>query len=54
MTENQNKNEDIIQDQQVFNRGGKLSEEYNMGQKVLCCSRCKLNDFDWLTDYENQ
>ena len=54
MIENQNKNEDIIQDQQVFNRGGKLSGEYNMGQKVLCCSRCKLNDFDWLKDYENE
>ena len=54
MTENQNKSEDIIQDQQVFNRGGKLSGEYNPGQKVLCCSRCKLNDFDWLKDYENQ
>ena len=54
MTDNQNKNEDIIQDQNVFNRGGKLSGEYNIGQKVLCCSRCKLNDFDWLKDYENQ
>ena len=54
MTDNQNKNEDILQDQQVFNRGGKLTEEYNPGQKVLCCSRCKLNDFDWMKDYENQ
>lgn len=35
MTDNQNKNEDILQDQQVFNRGGKLTEEYNPGRK--CC-----------------
>ena len=54
MAENQNINNDLIQDRQVLNRGGKLSGEYNPGQKVLCCSRCKLNDFDWLKDYENQ
>ncbi len=54
MAEDQINNKDIFQDQQVFNRGGRLPEEYNPGQKVLCCSRCKLNDFDWLRDFENE
>ena len=54
MTEDQSINKEDIQDQHVFNRGGRLSEDYNPGQKVLCCSRCKLNDFDWLRDYENE
>ena len=54
MSDNQYKSEDAIQDEQVFNRGGKLTENYAPGQKVLCCSRCKLNQFDWLKDYENE
>jgi cell fate regulator YaaT (PSP1 superfamily) len=54
MTENQYKNEEAALDEQVFNRGGKLSKDYTLGQKVLCCSRCKLNQFDWMKDYENQ
>lgn len=54
MTENQHINENAITDEQVFNRGGKLSDDFTPGQKVLCCSRCKLNQFDWLKDYENQ
>ena len=54
MSENQYKSEETIQDEQVFNRGGKLTESYAPGQKVLCCSRCKLNQFDWLKDYENE
>lgn len=52
--DNQDKTKSIATDSQVFNRGGKLTDEYNTGQKVLCCSRCKLNQFDWLKDYENQ
>ena len=54
MTENQNNKEDIFNDEQVFNRGGKVTKDFVTGQKALCCSRCKLNDFDWLKDYENQ
>ena len=54
MAENQYKNVDSNQDEQVFDRGGKLSGEFAPGQKVLCCSRCKLSQFDWLKDYENQ
>ena len=54
MVEDQSINKDIFQDQQVFNRGGKMTEEYNLGQKVLCCSRCKMNDFDWMKDFENE
>ena len=54
MTEDQYKNEEAALDEQVFNRGGKLSKDFALGQKVLCCSRCKLNQFDWMKDYENQ
>ena len=53
MSENQYNKEESVQDEQVFNRGGRLTEGYVPGQKVLCCSRCKLNQFDWLKDYEN-
>ena len=54
MIENQYKSEEASLDEQVFNRGGKLPKDYTLGQKVLCCSRCKLNQFDWMKDYENQ
>ncbi|MBQ6771605.1 MAG: hypothetical protein IJP44_11590 [Bacteroidales bacterium] len=54
MTENQHKIEEAIIDEQVFNRGGKLPKDYTSGQKMLCCNRCKLNQFDWMKDYENQ
>lgn len=54
MIENQHKNDDPILEEQVFNRGGKLSKDITSGQNALCCSRCKLNQFDWLKDYENQ
>ena len=37
-----------------MNRGCELTTEYSPGQKVLSCGRCKLNQFDWLKDYENQ
>lgn len=52
--ENQDNKKEIIDTEDVFNRGAKLSKEYVSGQNVLCCSRCKLNQFDWLKDYENQ
>ena len=54
MSENQYKNEESIQDEEVFNRGAKLTGEYTTGQKVLRCGRCKLSQFDWLKDYENE
>ena len=54
MAENQHKNEELIQDENVFHRGGKVTQDYTSGQKVLCCGRCKLNEFDWLKDYENE
>lgn len=54
MTENQYKNEDMVQDENVFHRGAKMNNEYTTGQKVLCCGRCKLNLYDWLKDYENE
>ena len=54
MSENQYKNEESIQDEEVFNRGAKLIGEYTAGQKVLRCGRCKLSQFDWLKDYENE
>ena len=53
MTENQHKKEDVLQDESVFHRGAKVSNDYTAGQKVLCCGRCKLNLKDWLKDYEN-
>ncbi len=54
MTENQNKNNNPDYEAQLMNRGCQLSTEYTTGQKVLSCGRCKLNQFDWLKDYENQ
>ena len=54
MDENQHKNSDSDFEAQLMNRGCQLSTEYNLGQKVLSCGRCKLNQFDWLKDYENQ
>ena len=54
MTENQQKNDNNTIEGQLLNRGCKLTEEYTPGQKVLSCGRCKLNQFDWLKDYENQ
>ena len=54
MTENQHKNDNITIEGQLLNRGCSLPEEYMPGQKVLSCGRCKLNQFDWLKDYENQ
>ena len=54
MIDNQYNKENADQEQQVFDRGGKLPKEYTIGQKVLCCSRCKLNQYDWMKDYENE
>ena len=54
MTENQHKNNNPDYEAQLMNRGCQLSTEYTPGQKVLSCGRCKLNQFDWLKDYENQ
>ena len=31
-----------------------MTNDFTTGQKVLCCGRCKLNEYDWLKDYENQ
>lgn len=31
-----------------------MDEPYATGQHVLSCGRCKLSQFDWLKDYENQ
>ena len=52
--DNQQKNDNNTIEGQLLNRGCKLTEEYTPGQKVLSCGRCKLNQFDWLKDYENQ
>lgn len=41
-----------IDDELTFERGCKLCQEYAPGQKVLDGSACKLNQFDWLKDYE--
>ena len=54
MTENQHKNDIHSIDGQLLNRGCTLGTTYNTGQKVLSCGRCKLSQFDWLKDYENQ
>ena len=54
MTENQSKNNNNNIESQLLNRGCCLPDEYAPGQKVLSCGRCKLNQFDWLKDYENQ
>ena len=54
MTENQPKNDIKSIDGQLLNRGCTLGTTYNTGQKVLSCGRCKLSQFDWLKDYENQ
>lgn len=54
MIENQDKKEQALLEEQVFNRGGKLGKELTTGQNALCCGRCKLNQFDWLKDYENE
>ena len=54
MTENQHKNDNPDYEAQLMNRGCELTTEYSPGQKVLSCGRCKLNQFDWLKDYENQ
>ena len=54
MTDNQYKTENSNFDDPLLHRGCQLSEEYAPGQKVLSCGRCKLNQFDWLKDYEGQ
>ena len=54
MTENQHKTNNNDIERQLINRGCRLDEPYNPGQKVLSCGRCKLNQYDWLKDYENQ
>ena len=54
MSENQYNKPELEQDEHVFHRGGKVTKDFTVGQKVLCCSRCKLNGFDWMKDYENQ
>ena len=54
MSENQQKNDIKSIDGQLLNRGCTLGTTYNTGQKVLACGRCKLSQFDWLKDYENQ
>ena len=54
MTEDQHKNDIHSIDGQLLNRGCTLETTYNTGQKVLACGRCKLSQFDWLKDYENQ
>ena len=54
MTEDQQKNDIHSIDGQLLNRGCALGSTYNTGQKVLVCGRCKLSQFDWLKDYENQ
>ena len=54
MTDNQYKKENSNIDDPLLHRGCQLSEEYAPGKKVLSCGRCKLNQFDWLKDYEGQ
>ena len=54
MTEDQHKNDITSLDGQLLNRGCTLGTTYNTGQKVLSCGRCKLSQFDWLKDYENE
>ena len=54
MTENQHKNNNNTVERQLINRGCRLDEPYITGQQVLSCGRCKLSQFDWLKDYENQ
>lgn len=54
MSDNQlNKDTNSI-DEPTFNRGCRSIKEYNSGQKVLCPGACKLNQFDWMKDYEGQ
>ncbi|MCQ2305885.1 MAG: hypothetical protein MJZ97_12945 [Bacteroidales bacterium] len=55
MTDNQdNQDKKVIpcDDELTFERGCKFCQEYAPGQKVLDGSACKLNQFDWLKDYE--
>ena len=54
MIDNQHKNTDNNVERQLINRGCRLEEPYTTGQHVLSCGRCKLSQFDWLKDYENQ
>ena len=54
MIENQSTNNISDLEPQLVNRGCRLDSSYNSGDKVLCCGRCKLSQFDWLKDYENQ
>ena len=54
MTDNQQKNDINSIDAQLLNRGCRLGTTFNTGQKVLSCGRCKLSQYDWLKDYENQ
>lgn len=54
MSDNQYKKDNKENAEAMFNRGCKLEGEYNSGQKVLDCGCCKLNQFDWLKDYENE
>lgn len=46
------KKEDIIR-QTTFDRGCCLPDEYTTGNKVLNRSCCKMNEYNWLKDYEN-
>ena len=54
MIDNQYKNDNNTIERQLINRGCQLDEPYATGQHVLSCGRCKLSQFDWLKDYENQ
>ena len=52
MADNQDKKNIQDNGELTFERGCKLCQEYVPGQKVLDGSACKLNQFDWLKDYE--
>lgn len=52
MTDNQDKKDIQDNGELTFERGCKFCQEYAPGQKVLDGSACKLNQFDWLKDYE--
>lgn len=54
MFENQDKSNINPLEPQLVNRGCRLNANYNSGDKVLDCGRCKLSQYDWLKDYENQ
>lgn len=52
MIENQDKKDIIDSSVQTFERGCKLTQEYTPGQKVLNNGCCRLNQFNWMKDYE--